>query len=205
MPLILRINCKRPGKGAALAASLLREGKIIAYPTETSYGIGANALDEKAVKRVHEVKGQGFGKPISVIVPSLDAAKKIGKIGKDAEKLVNEFMPGPLTLVVDKKENVPDALSEGGIAFRISSNPVANGIARIFKGAITATSANLTGEEPIFSGEEAAEKLGGKVDLIVDCGSLEKKEASTIFDMRTGKVLREGPVKGKEIMRVLGE
>ncbi len=204
MSLILRINCKIPGKGAVLAAGALLDGKIIIYPTETCYGIGANALDEEAVKRVHEVKGQDFGKPISVIVPGLEYANKIGRFGKDAEKLAKRFMPGPLTLVVDKKKNVPDILGKESVAFRISSSPVANEIAKKFGGAITATSANLTGEEPIFSGKEAVEKLGGSVDLVVDCGNLKRGKVSTLFDMRTRKVLREGPVKEKEILEVLG-
>ena len=183
---------------------VLKNGGIIVYPTETSYGIGADALNKKAVLKVHKVKMQSTSKPISIIVPSIEVAKKIGKMDNDAEKLVKKFMPGPLTLVVEKQKNVPSVLSKKTIAFRISSNKTANAIAKKFNGAITATSANLHGEGPIYSFKKALRIFDGKVDLIVDAGNLPKSRASTIYDIANRKLVRKGNVSEKDILKVIG-
>ena len=187
----------------AKIARVLKNGGIIIYPTETSYGIGANALNKKAVLKVHRAKRQPTNKPISIIVPNVKVAKKFGKISRDAEKIMKKFMPGPLTLVVERQGKVPNILSRKTIAFRISSDRTADAIAKRFGSAITATSANAHGKPPIYSFKRALEEFGGKVDLIVNAGNLPKRKASTIYDMTQKKVLRKGPVSGKEIEKAM--
>jgi L-threonylcarbamoyladenylate synthase len=183
---------------------VLEKGGIIVFPTETSYGLGANALNKKAILKVHKAKKQPTDKPISIIVPSTEAARKFGKINKAAEKLVKKFMPGPFTLIVEKQKKVPNVLSKKTIAFRISSNKTANAIAKKFDGAITATSANLHGEEPIYSFSKALKVFDGKVDLIVDAENLRRRSASTIYDMTQKKVIRKGQISEREILKVIG-
>jgi L-threonylcarbamoyladenylate synthase len=188
---------------AEAAAGVIKRGGLVVFPTETSYGLGADAFNVSALERIALVKEQPEQKAISVIVASLGQAREIGKIDEKTEQLMKEFMPGPLTLVVEKQENVPAELSAEGIAFRISSNKIANAIAEKFGKAITATSANLHGKPAIYSGKEAVSVFGKKVDLVIDSGELERQEASTIFDVHSGKVLREGKITKKEIKRVL--
>jgi len=187
------------------AVKALQEGKMIAYPTETSYGIGADALNEKAVEKVHEAKQQPKDKPISVIVADEKQAEKVAELDENARKLIHNFMPGPLTIVCRKGENVPDTLSRGSIAFRISGNKFARRLAEKFGGAITATSANLHGEPAIYSAKELKEKLGNKLDLIVDAGRLPHREASTIYNIINKRVIRRGAVSEEKILKVMRE
>lgn len=202
MATVIKLTKENSGKVLEKAAGILANGGLVVYPTETSYGIGADALNSEAVARVHEAKGQDKSKPISVIVGNAEQAEEVAEINDKALKLIHKFMPGPLTLVCRKKENVPEILSKDTVALRISANDFARALAEKF-GAITATSANLHGEEAIYSGKKTVEVFGEKVDLIVDAGELPKNKASTIYDVLNGKVLREGPVSGGEIGKVL--
>lgn len=191
------------GQATGPALKVLREGGIIVYPTETSYGIGADALNSEAVERVHRAKQQPSDKPISVIVASEEQAEQVAEIDEKAMRLIHNFMPGPLTLICKQRETVPKNLTSNGIAFRISSNRFARELAEKFGGPITATSANLHGQPAIYSAKEAIEVFGQRVDLIVDAGDLPKKEASTIYCNITGKFFREGEIKREEILEAL--
>ncbi len=201
--LILGINEENYSSVIRKAVDFLRSGKIIIYPTETSYGLGADAKNGKAIEKIHAIKKQPRNKPISIIVSNIAGAKKFGKISDKTEKLVKEFMPGPLTLIVEKRKALPKELSWEGVAFRISSNKIANDLCKDLGTGITATSVNIHGEKPIYSGRNAIRKFANKVDLIIDRGNLQKRKASTLYDVEKGKVLRKGPVKKKEIERVL--
>ena len=187
------------------AARLLKEGAVVIIPTETSYGIAVDATDETAIKKIAPVKGHPEEKNISVIVANLEQAKNFGKINEDAEKLVKKFMPGPLTLVVEKKPNVPNALAEHTIAFRISSNRIANAICEQVGHAITATSANLHGRPNIYSAREVVKEFNNRVQMIVDAGDLPRNAPSTIYDLANKKVMRHGPVTELQIKQALGE
>lgn len=203
MALLLKINKGHYNNIIGQSAKILAKGGIVIYPTETSYAVGADALNPEAVKKVHNAKRQSHGKPVSVIVASLRQAGKIAVIGKTARMLAKKFMPGPLTLVVKKKRGVPGALSKGSIAFRISGNKVATDLCKKFGSAITATSANISGQAPAYSGQKAFEIFSGSADAVIDAGVLPGERASTIFDCRSGKILRAGPVGGKEINSIL--
>lgn len=177
------------------AIKTLKRGGVIVYPTETSYGLGADYTNKRAIKKIFKIKKRA-DKKLSVIVSSLFVIKKYAIIDEDAEKLVREFMPGPLTLVVKKRE-------KGTIAFRISSNEIAFSIAKKFKKPIIATSANISGLGDNYEIKKIREIFEDKVDLIIDGGNLRKRKPSTIYDVENRKILREGPITEKMINRVL--
>jgi len=203
--MLMPMKTKIAGKNEiSKIAGVLVKGGVIVYPTETSYGIGADALNKKAILKVHKVKKQATSKPISIIVPDMKIAKKFGNLDKGAERLVKKFMPGPLTLIVKKRKTVPNSLSRKTIAFRISSNKTAHAISKKFNGGITATSANIHGKPAIYSFREALKVFEGKVDLIVDAWNLPKRNASTIYDFAGRKLIRKGQIGEKEILKAIG-
>ncbi|MDD5163882.1 MAG: L-threonylcarbamoyladenylate synthase [Candidatus ainarchaeum sp.] len=192
------------GKKKAIEKALetLRKGKVIIFPTETSYGIGADALNEKAVEKVHKAKKQPNSKPISVIIADLKQAGKIVKLNNETRVLAKKFFPGPLTIIAPEKK-VPKNLAKNGIAFRVPANKFARELCRAFGKPITATSANLHGEPAIFDSKELIEKFSDGVDLIIDAGMLPQKKASTIYCTINHKILREGKITKKEIEKAL--
>jgi len=187
------------------AAAILKLGGIVVFPTETSYGIAADALNESAVNKVHDAKKQSHDKPISVIVADEKQLDTIAEVNAEAVKLMKKFMPGALTLIVEKKPIVPNALTQNEIAFRISSNRFAHALAKKFGGAITATSANIHGEPAIFSGKDAASVFSNSVDLVIDAGILPLAKASTIYCVVRHELLREGEIKKDKIEKCVVE
>lgn len=188
------------------AATIIKAGGLVIYPTETCYGLGTNALDAKAVKRVYEAKQRE--KPrLSIIVSSLEDAEKYCQLTPQEKKVAQKLMPSPLTLVVKKRPRIlPANLSEDTIGFRISSEPIAAALAKEVRGPITATSANISGEVPPYSIAEINPKLREKVDIIIDAGELPAIAPSTVAQIKDKKVkiIRNGPVTKKEIEVALG-
>lgn len=180
----------------------LKNGGIVVYPTETAYGIAADALNEEAIEKVYEAKHRPQEKGLTVIIDSLDAAEKYAELSEAEKKIAEEFMPGPLTLIVEKKDSVPNNLNEKFV-FRISSGEVARKLSEF--GPITATSANISGRETSYSVDDISEELLDKVDYVIDSGELEKSPTSTIVEVvdEEVKVHREGPIKKKQIEKVL--
>lgn len=179
------------------AISVLKQGGIIIYPTESSYGIGADALNIKAVKRIFRIKGRSRGKHVPVIVGNARTASKYYHVDSRAKKLIRKFIPGPLTLIPENKYPAPLKKILGG--FRIPSHPFALTLAKKFKKPVTATSANISGEKPLYRIKDVIRTFGTSVDLIIDSGNLPQRKPSTIYDVARKKVLRRGPVSGKEI------
>jgi L-threonylcarbamoyladenylate synthase len=187
------------------AARIMKEGGVLIFPTESSYGIGVDALNEAAIKKIAPIKGQPEEKNISIIVSDLEQAKRFGKISPEAEKLVKKFMPGPLTLVVEKQPGIPDALAERTIAFRISSNRIAREICAVLGNAVTATSANMHGRPSTYDAREVIREFNSRVHMIIDAGQLPHNPPSTIYDVAQKRVLRNGPVSEQQIKAALGE
>lgn len=185
------------------AIKILKSGGIVAFPTESSYGLACDPFNEKAVKKLHELKKEPFDKPVLLICASKQMAHEIAVLDAVGEKILDSFMPGPLTLVAKKKKNVPDFLSKETVAFRISSNEIARELSRKFGKPITATSANLHGKDPAFTVKQV-EKYFPRI-AIIDAGKLKKTKPSTIFDLTQNKIIRKGPISGKEINRALSE
>ncbi len=180
------------------AAQELEKGNIIVYPTETSYALGVDATNSEAVEKIFNIKKRDKGKALSIIVSSIEMIEKYAVINDNARKLVAKLMPGPLTLVVPvKKRTLPENLCKDSVAFRISSNKIANEICSKLGKPITATSANLSGNEPIYNIEEVRKQFPNL--LVIDTGNLPKNKVSTVYNTISKKVLRKGPVSAKEI------
>ncbi len=183
------------------AVRTLKKGGIIVYPTETCYGIGADATNEKAVKKVIGAK-EREAKPISVIVSGLPMIRKYCFLNKDAVRLVKKLMPAALTLVV-RKRRLPELLSRNTVGFRIPASEFAFRLVKRYGRPITATSANISGESQIYKIKEAERIFSGKVDMIINAGNLPRRAASTVFDIKSKRILRKGGIARKRIMEAM--
>lgn len=184
------------------AKQVLADGGLVIFPTETAYGLAAYALDPGAVERVYEAKQRPREKKLTAIVQSLEQAEEYAELTDAERKIVEEVMPGPLTLVAEKKPVVPGALNEEFV-FRIPGSEVARELPE--QGPVTATSANISGAETSYRVEDISRELREKVDYIIDAGELEPSETSTIAEVNNSDVVihRKGPVTREEIEEVL--
>lgn len=184
------------------AKKVIENGGLVIFPTETAYGIAADATNPFAVEKVYEAKDRPKSKGLTTIVDSLETAEEYGNLSEDEKKVVDEFMPGPLTLVSRKSGDLPDNLNEDFV-FRVSSGEVASKLAEV--GPITATSANISGESTSYSVQDVSQALLDEVDFVIDAGELEASDTSSIVEINNGEVEvhREGPVKRRELERVL--
>lgn len=183
------------------AQKVIKNGGTVIFPTETAYGIAVDATNEQAIDKVYEMKQRPREKGLTAIVSSLQQAEKYANLSEDEKKIVEEFMPGPLTLVAEKKDSVPDNLNEQ-FAFRISSSETARKLAEDLP--ITATSANISGRETSYSVDDISEELKELADFIIDIGELDQGPTSTIAELKDNLIIhREGPIKKEEIQKVL--
>jgi len=179
------------------AAGVLLKGGLVAFPTETFYGLGANALDAAAVRRIFEVKGRPESKPLLVLVDSVRMAESLVKeIPAAALALMARYWPGPLTLVFRSASRLPEELTAGTgtVGIRMSRNPVGFELVRAAGVPVTAPSANLSGEKPPTTAADVGRMLSGKIDLILDGGPTTGGLPSTILDVTVTpvKVIRPG-------------
>lgn len=189
---IIRIDPQNPEKRKIkMAVNILEEGGLIVYPTDTIYGLGANIFSDKAIRKVYSIKGRDYSKPISVSISEIEDINKIAYL-ENLER-VKEVLPGPFTIILNKKENVSPLLTAGGekIGVRIPDNRISRELTRKFP--ITSTSANLSGGKVFESADAMIELWGDSVDLIIDGGKLQGNH-STVIDWTTQppKVLRKG-------------
>lgn len=192
-----------------LAIAVLKKGGIIAYPTDTVYGLGADPLNEFAVDKIYRVKKR----PRSLALPLLladksDLLKVAGVVPGIAWKLAERFWPGGLTLVLKKSPWVPDAVSASGdtVAVRIPDHPVTIAIIQGLGSPIVGTSANLSGSPSPVTAAEVREQLGTEVDFIIDGGRCPGGVESTVLDIsgESPALVREGAVPGEELEKFLG-
>jgi L-threonylcarbamoyladenylate synthase len=194
------ISVKDP-EAVKAALSVLRRGGVIAYPTETAYGLGADATKKAAVKRIYRIKRRPASKLLSVIIGDLRTAKKYAVVDKRTQQIVRAFMPGPLTLVCEIRPSpLKRAMPRTELAWRIPSHWFALELVEKYGKPITATSANISGNKPNYRIKEIEKIFGKKVDLIVDGGNLPKKAVSTIFDVKKNTIIRKGPVSKQKIL-----
>lgn len=191
------------------AADVLRQGGIVAFPTETVYGLGANALDEKAVRRVFEAKGRPADNPLIVHVASRGEVSRIaGPIPPVAERLMERFWPGPLTLVLPKLPVIPDAVSCGlpSVGVRMPRHPVALGLIAAAGVPLAAPSANLSGRPSPTRAEHVLEDLEGRIDLVLDAGETGVGLESTVVDLTVDPpmLLRPGGITVEALVAELG-
>jgi len=193
----------------AEAAATIRTGGLVIYPTETVYGLGADACSDEAVGKVFKVKGRPLENPISVAVSSLEMARQFTQVPSRAESVFKKFLPGPLTVILPAKSTISKLVTAGTgkVGLRIPDHPVALKLLDFVGGPITSTSANLSGRPFPSTVKEALMQLGEHVDVALDSGKCRFGLPSTVLDLTSEqpKVLREGPIPSGEIMKVLAE
>lgn len=189
--------------GLVQAAKSLRAGHVVAYPTETVYGLGVDPFSVAALERLFDIKGRERGQPVLLIVGSAEQLEAIvSDVSRAARALIDAFWPGPLSLLFRPASNLPrPLLGPGGrVCVRHTSCPTAARLCDAFGGAIVSTSANRTGEPPAMSVDEI--RLDG-IDLAIDGGRLETGVPSTVCDPESGEVLRAGAIATQAIADAL--
>ena len=194
----------------AEAAAVLRKGGLAAFPTETVYGLGANALDEKASRKIYEAKGRPSDNPLIAHIADLDGLKPlVSEIPEAGRKLAEAFWPGPLTLVFPKSEIVPHGTTGGleTVAVRMPSDPVARELIRLAGVPIAAPSANTSGRPSPTRAEHVLQDMDGKIDMIVDGGPVGIGVESTIVDVteEIPTLLRPGAITMEMLRDVVGQ
>ena len=191
------IKEKNP-ESPAIAALMINNGGVVIYPTETLYGLGANALSEISVRRVFVAKGRPYGKPIPVLVKDIEMFHEVANVTEQASKLIRSFLPGPLTLVLDEKINFPGLITAdtGKVAVRISNHPFVKQLFRYISQPLTSTSANISGGDNLYDIKGIYDAFNSKVDLIIDSGTLHPSKGSTVVDLTKSppSIIREGEI-----------
>lgn len=193
------------------AAFLLQQGETVAFPTDTVYGLGANALHADAIQKIYDAKGRPSDKPLIILIhdkAQLDTFTL--RISDDAQKLMNTFWPGPLTLVFPKRPGVvPDHVTRGlnTVAVRMPNHPVALQILQLAKVPVAAPSANLSGNPSPVDAAQVQRDLNGRIAAIVDGGTCEVGVASTILDISgdVPAILRQGVITKEQLENVIGK
>jgi L-threonylcarbamoyladenylate synthase len=200
---------KADKEGIKRAAAILREGGLVAFPTETVYGLGANALSAVAVSRIFDAKGRPADNPLIVHIPDIKVAHLYGEWNELADTLAKAFWPGPLTLVVNRNPLIPNEVSAGlqTVALRAPSHPAAQALLRAYGLPVAAPSANRSGRPSPTSARHVLEDLEGLIPLILDGGSCEVGLESTVADVRGSipLILRPGAVTPEMITMACGE
>lgn len=183
---ILKTNNSAPDENVINEAiDVLADGGVIIYPTDTVYGLGANIFDNKAVRNVFKIKQRNLLKPLSILVSNTDAIELVAKISIYQKDTLDKYLPGPYTFILNKTPIVPRVVTSGltHVGVRVPENKIACKLASIFP--ITTTSANLSDEKVLSTPEDILKQLGCDVDLVIDVGPLDAKNASTIIDLTT--------------------
>jgi len=189
--------------------SILKRGGIVAFPTDTVYGLGACANLYQAVERVYQVKERPRNMPLPLLLAQTSQINEVAEsVPPIAWLLANNFLPGALTLVLHKSNSVPDIITGGGVtvAVRIPAHPIPVALADGLGMPIVGTSANLSGKPSVLTADEVCSQLGDKTDLVIDGGRCPGGRESTIVDVtgETPVVLREGAISREELRRVCG-
>ena len=200
-----------PAQGQALeqASELLRQGQVVAFPTETVYGLGANALDENAVRAIFAAKERPADNPLIVHVAERSQLEGLCEVTEAAEKLMDAFWPGPLTMLLRKTDRIPAITTAGlpSVAVRCPCHPVAQALLRKCALPIAAPSANRSGRPSPTTAQHVYEDMRGRIPLILDGGPCQVGVESTVADL-TGTmpcVLRPGAVTAEDIAKVVGD
>ncbi len=201
-------NCENRKSAVSKCVEALKNGGLAVFPTETVYGIGADALNEVAVKSLYDKKQRPYDKPLLMHISSLEMAEEIAVLDDKARELIKKYTPGPLTLVVKRKSVIPSVAVSGGdtVGLRFPSNEVFLEISKAFGKPIAATSANISGEKSVARAEEL-KSISDVADVIIDGGECELGLESTIVSLvgDKPKILRVGSFPKEKVLEVLGE
>ena len=211
MAKVLSVNFEQPdssGKAIETVQSVLNSGGVIAFPTDTFYGLGADPFNPDALTKIFQIKQRPADKPLLVLIHSLDQLKNLTQGATDsARKLMEHFWPGPLTLIFKAASELPDALtaSTGTIGIRLPVHPFTHKLLGALEQPLTAPSANISGTGELQTASLVERSLGGEVDLIVDGGAAPGGKVSTVLDTTTNPptLLREGALSRSDLESVL--
>jgi len=209
--ILLKVNPERPElEKIRAAARVIRSGGLVAFPTETVYGLGANALDEEAVSKIFKAKDRPADNPIIVhIANKEDISVLTERLPEKAGPLISKFWPGALTILAAKSELVPDATTAGlsTVAVRMPSHPVARALIAEAGVPIAAPSANIAGRPSPTTAEHVLKDLSGRIEMVIDGGPVGFGVESTVLDLTSNvpTVLRPGPVTVEELQKILGK
>lgn len=208
---VLKVNPRRIDKGVIKkAARCIRSGELVAFPTETVYGLGANALDAKAVKKIFKAKGRPSDNPMIV---HIGEKKDLDIVARDvpeiADHLAKRFWPGPLTLIFRKSKRIPKTVTGGGdtVAVRVPDNRIAQALIKESGVPLAAPSANISTRPSPTAAEHVFDDLSGKIPLVLDGGKTNIGIESTVLDLTVSPpaILRRGGVSRREIEKVIGK
>ena len=199
-----------PPENLSQAVAALKSGDVIVFPTETLYGLGADALGDASVERVLRLKARGPNNPIPVLVAGEEMLRRVvSEITPTARKLMRRFWPGPLTLVLPAQKALPQPLvnRNGGVGVRMSRQPIAARLVQELGHPLTATSANPSGREPARTIAQAKSYFVGKVHVFLDGGALTSRKGSTVIEVSGDliKIIREGEISASELDQFLKE
>ena len=202
---IIKINCKKPEIEIIRKASkIILNGGLVAFPTDTLYGLGANFFDKISVKKVYKVKNRPPHKPLIALIGNKEElptlASTIPKIGRE---LIEKYWPGPLTIIFKAEKHIPRELLAGGdtIAVRMPNSKISLALLRATGVPLTSPSANISNEYTPMTAKEVYEQLNGRIELILDGGVSEQKEPSTLVDVSVDPpvILRQGVIQIPEL------
>ena len=202
---IVEIDPAHPEKAFSRCRDAIRAGGVIAYPTDTVYGLGADPKNAGAVRKLFSIKGRQADQPILLLLKDASEVRDwASEVNPAAESLMKKFWPGPITLVFKAK---PDVMAEltggtGKIGLRVPGNALTRQLLASLDTALTGTSANISGRPSPCTAQEASEVIGGMVDLVLDGGRAEGGNPSTVVDVSTERpmVIREGAIPSREIL-----
>ena len=194
-------------KQITAAVAVLKKGGLVAFPTDTVFGLGALADNVEAIKRIYEVKQRPASQAMPLLLSSLDEVDSVAmEVSETARRLMRRFWPGGLTLVVKKAAWLPDVITAGGssVAIRVPDHPVPLALIRQVGKPLVGTSANRSGEDSPITVEEVFSQLGGKIDMIIDDGTPVLPGESTILDVTVDppRIIRQGVVSRSEIEKI---
>ena len=208
---IIRVNARKPNYAMIRkAANLIRKGEVIAFPTETVYGLGGNALDPSSVSKIYKIKRRPSDNPLIVHIADMGTLRTlVSEIPPEASRIISKFWPGPITLVLKKSKILPE-ITTGGlntVAVRMPRNNVALELIKESRFPIAAPSANISGKPSPTNATHVKDDLNGKIKLILDGGSTEIGIESTVIDMtqRTPVILRPGGISRESIEDEIGK
>ena len=192
------------------SAEIIKNGGIVVFPTETVYGIGTNGLDKEAVERLYKIKERPLNKPISLLVSDYEMIEKVVKDINELEyKIMKKFFPGPLTIILNKKDIVPDIVTSGGstVGIRMPEEEITRKLIEYAGVPIAAPSANISGKPSGIDLQEIVKEFGDKVDYYIDGGKSKIGIGSTIVKVEnnTIKILREGSISKKELENLIND
>ena len=190
------------------AAQIINYGGTVVFPTETVYGIGVDGLNSVAIKKLYDIKNRPLNKPISLLVSDINMIESVAKDITETEyKIIERFLPGPLTIVLKKKKIIPDILTSNmdTVGIRIPNSEIAKRLIEIVGKPIATSSANISGKASGVDVDDIKADLGNKVDCFIDGGKSELGVSSTVIKINKRKIniLRKGVITEEDILKVL--